>query len=362
MMLFLIFISLCFCQQKPGFRLIDFGPTTEPKWMSVEQVESLIQTPRHNFMDITDFQNISSGAVQIMAFPEQPTHKELVLQLIPRLSTDVMKAYNLKLTSFFNRYYRAETGKEAADYIYGELALLSKSNPSTSVAHFRHTFLQPSVIARIEGSGSNSDEIVIIGCHEDSTAGGATRVSPGSDDDASGVMILLDIFRLLMKETNLRYSRTIEFHFYAAEEAGLLGSQEIAASYKKAGFKVYSMLQLDMTIYPGKDGKSQFGIVTDNVNVQLTEFIRKLVDAYSLLDWVNTKCGYGCSDHASWTREGFASAFPFEGPFSAASPYIHTSQDTLDHYSLDHGLEFAKVALGYIIELASFPKSSRDSQ
>jgi len=289
---------LCFCQQKPGFRLIDFGPATEPKWISMEQVEALILKPRHNFMDITDFQNVSSQGVQVMAFPQQPTHKELVLQLVPRLSIDIMKSYNLKLSSFFNRYYKSETGKNAADYIYEELALLSRNNPSTSVAHFRHSFLQPSVIARIEGSGPNSDEIVIIGCHEDSTAGGATKVSPGSDDDASGVMILLDIFRLFMK-SQLLFSRTIEFHFYAAEEAGLLGSQEIATSYKNAGFKVYSMMQLDMTIYPGKDGKSQFGVVTDNVNADLTQFIRLLVDSYSILKWVNTKCGYGCSDHAS---------------------------------------------------------------
>lgn len=39
-------------------------------------------------------------------------------------------------------------------------------------------------------------------------------------------------------------SRTVEFHTYAAEEAGLLGSQDIAMAYQKAGKKVYSMMQL----------------------------------------------------------------------------------------------------------------------
>jgi bacterial leucyl aminopeptidase len=41
----------------------------------------------------------------------------------------------------------------------------------------------------------------------------------------------------------------VEFHWYSAEEVGLLGSQDIAVSYKKAGKKVKAFLQLDMTAY-----------------------------------------------------------------------------------------------------------------
>jgi len=118
------------------------------------------------------------------------------------------------------------------------------------------------------------------------------------------------------------------------------------------------MMQLDMTIY-AKNGKGKIGIMTDFTDPALTEFIRLLVDTYSQLEWVNTRCGYGCSDHASWTKAGYSACFPFEGPFNEISPYIHSAQDTLDHYSLEHGLEFAKIALGYLIELASFPASTK---
>ena len=44
-------------------------------------------------------------------------------------------------------------------------------------------------------------------------------------------------------------SRTVEFHTYAAEEAGLLGSQGVAQAYQKAGIKVYSMMQLGIAIF-----------------------------------------------------------------------------------------------------------------
>lgn len=37
----------------------------------------------------------------------------------------------------------------------------------------------------------------------------------------------------------------VEFHWYAAEEGGLLGSQDIASAYEKEGANVRGMLQMD---------------------------------------------------------------------------------------------------------------------
>lgn len=39
----------------------------------------------------------------------------------------------------------------------------------------------------------------------------------------------------------------MEFHYYSAEEGGLLGSQGVAKSYEDSGKKVLAMLQMDMT-------------------------------------------------------------------------------------------------------------------
>jgi hypothetical protein len=41
-----------------------------------------------------------------------------------------------------------------------------------------------------------------------------------------------------------------------------------------------------MTIYPGKSGKGRIGIMTDYTNPALTDFLRLLVDSYSILEWV----------------------------------------------------------------------------
>jgi leucyl aminopeptidase len=56
----------------------------------------------------------------------------------------------------------------------------------------------------------------------------------------------MEILRALMA-AKFTPSSPVEFHWYSGEEAGLLGSQAIAKSYKKAGKAVKAMMELDMT-------------------------------------------------------------------------------------------------------------------
>ena len=73
----------------------------------------------------------------------------------------------------------------------------------------------------------------------------------------------------------------MEFHWYSAEEGGLLGSQAIFTEYEKTGRDVKAMLQQDMTGFvqgtldSGK--KESVGVITDFVDPALTEFIKKIV-------------------------------------------------------------------------------------
>jgi len=110
------------------------------------------------------------------------------------------------------------------------------------------------------------------------------------------------------------------------------------------------MMQLDMTMYHGT--QSKMGIVNDYVNADLTRFLRTLVNTYSSIGYVDTFCGYGCSDHASWTKAGYASCFPFESDFKDINSMIHTVNDLLNILDLEHALEFAKVGTGFVVELS----------
>lgn len=70
--------------------------------------------------------------------------------------------------------------------------------------------------------------------------------APGADDDGTGTVNLIEAFRVLVA-SGFAPSTPVEFHWYAAEEVGLLGSQAIATSYKSAGKSVKAFMQLDMS-------------------------------------------------------------------------------------------------------------------
>jgi len=283
-------------------------------------------------------------------FPNHPEHAELVNKYISLADKVHLKQFNDMLTKYKTRYYTSQTGKDAATDIYDTFLKYANGRSDIHVEYFQHQWLQPSVIARIDGNGPNRDQVVVIGAHEDSTSNNAN--APGADDDASGVSTVLEVFRVLT-EQNFIPSRTIEFHTYSAEEVGLRGSFDIANHYQKNGKNVVAMNQFDMTLFSGSG--NNVGIVSDNVDIDLTTYLKMIVNSYSELGIIVTKCGYGCSDHASWSKAGYPSSFPFETDFKDLNKKIHTKDDLISHLNLDHGLEYVKIGIGYVVELALDP-------
>ena len=92
-----------------------------------------------------------------------------------------------------------------------------------TVSKFSHSWSQFSVIARFEGTSSSSS-IVVLGAHEDSInlSSPSSGRAPGADDDGSGTVNLMEIFRALIA-ADFKPSYPVEFHWYSGEEAGLLG-------------------------------------------------------------------------------------------------------------------------------------------
>jgi len=152
--------------------------------------------------------------------------------------------------------------------------------------------------------GADYSHQVIVGAHYDSTAGSSSARSPGADDNGSGVVTILEALRVLAN-AKFKGKNTIEFHFYAGEEAGLLGSAAIFSNYKSNRKTVLAMLNQDMTGY-SPNGK--LAVFTDYVDSSLTSYVRVIANAY--IGSVNTdRCGYGCSDHASARSNGFRKCF-----------------------------------------------------
>lgn len=231
----------------------------------------------------------------------------------------------------------------------------SAGRTDVTVAYRTHTgWRQPSVILTIPGS-TLPNEVVVVGGHLDSIS--STSAAPGADDDASGIATFTEVIRVAMAR-NFRPQRTVKFMAYAAEETGLRGSREIAIEHKgNTAITVVGVLQLDMTNYKHVNAASDVGIVTDNTNAAQNQFIRDLITTYVGVPFINTSCGYGCSDHASWHNQGIAASIPFEGTVGQKNPNIHTSRDTLANSdsTAAHALKFSKIAAAYVAELAKGP-------
>jgi bacterial leucyl aminopeptidase len=343
-----------------GLRLIQ-DPQGTVRWRGEAEILELARASHEagrcgGFMDLTEDDGLDLSAVAtrqpLARVAERTAHaRELIRSLVREVSEEELKATVAHLSSYKTRNYKSDTGKEAALWIRDRFQQLAAGRDDVEVELFEHSWKQPSVIARIKGSGSRAAETVVIGGHEDSIRlfGGTNAAAPGADDDASGVATVLEAFRVLMA-SGLKPERTLEFMTYAGEEAGLLGSQDIATAYRGRNRDVVGVLQFDMTMFPGPGKEIHF--VTDHVNAELTQLVIKLNEEFVGAPWKETQCGYACSDHASWTRKGYPSAFPFESGFDDSNKKIHTAGDLLDIISPSHGVPFAKLAVAFLTEMA----------
>ena len=273
---------------------------------------------------------------------------KLVKTLVPKVKEKNIQDFIRTLSAFKNRYYKSETGVAAAKAIAAEWR---KYGPTELYNH--KSWKQPSVVTTILGS-KYPDEVIIVGGHLDSISGwfgGDTR-APGADDNASGISTITEVLRVL-SEAKYKPLRTIKFMGYAAEEVGLRGSSEIAKDFKARGINVVGAMQLDMTNFKGSD--KTIHLVRDYTNKSQTDFLGLLIDKYVGVSWADTKCGYACSDHASWHREGYPTVSPFEAGKGDMNRKIHTKGDTIEVSGGDasHAVNFAKLGIAYLLELDS---------
>lgn len=280
--------------------------------------------------------------------------------VVARVAEPELRATIETLAAYQNRYYQSDTGVAAAQWIRSRWAALAAGMPAATTRLVAHEgWKQPSVVLTIPGT-DKADEIVILGGHLDSINGwsGARARAPGADDNASGIAVLTEAIRVL-GAAGFKPRRTVEFMGYAAEEVGLRGSQDIAKSYAAAGKKVVGVVQFDMTGFKGS-AESVF-LLTDNVDPGLTDFLGRLTDVYLGVTRGKTACGYGCSDHASWTKSGFPASAAFEAAFKDMNDNIHSEKDTLANSGGDasHDVPFAKLAAAFAAEMAKVSAPGR---
>jgi leucyl aminopeptidase len=283
------------------------------------------------------------------------TEDALVQEAMNAVNTQNIADHIEELEDYGSRYHSTASGRQAALDLKANWEALAADYGRTdvSVRLYNHSATNmPSVIMTIEGA-EFPDEIIVIGGHLDSTSFEPTTNAPGADDDASGIATITEATRTLF-EIDFVPKRTIEVMAYAAEEIGLVGSAEIAEAYSNNNIDVAAVAQFDMTLFNGS--ATDISFITDFTNATLNNYMMQLLDHYNstgthAITYSTSLCNYGCSDHASWTAEGYMSTFPFEANFGDHNSAIHTPGDTFDLAgNADHSAKFAKLGAAFLIE------------
>ncbi|TWT38043.1 Aminopeptidase YwaD precursor [Posidoniimonas corsicana] len=93
------------------------------------------------------------------------------------------------------------------------------------------------------------DEVVLLGAHYDTF-----YATPGADDNASAVAVMLEVSRMLRGHVGKRTARYVAFAceeppYFNLDPTGPMGSQQHAANARRRGDKIRAMLCLEMVGY-----------------------------------------------------------------------------------------------------------------
>lgn len=277
-------------------------------------------------------------------------YPEQVKQLLTGLNPTSMWDNLTTLTNFDDRYANSDNGVNAANWIKQHIEKIAVDNHRDDITVYTiatgNSYKQPSVIVKI---GSSNAAGIVISAHMDTLNSSMTK-KPGADDDGSGTATILEAARNLIA-SGMTFNKPIYFMWFSAEEEGMVGSGYVVKQFKAQHIPVDAVLHFDMTGFAYKNQPDMW-LMQDYVNSGLNTFVEQLIKTYVKRPVQYSRCGYACSDHATWTQNGYAAAIAAEAAYENTNQAMHTSRDTMDKLSIDHMTDYAKLASAFAVELA----------
>jgi Zn-dependent M28 family amino/carboxypeptidase len=206
--------------------------------------------------------------------------------------------------------------------------------------------------------------LVVLGAHFDSVEG-----SPGADDNASGVAVLLESARLL---SAMKLNSEVLFCAFNLEELNMIGSSHLAKRLKSEGASIAGMVSLEMLGYTDRRPGSQkypaalswlypdradfIGVVG---NWRSAALLRSFAGALKKVDGLPVETlsvlGNGflvpqarLSDHAPFWDAGYPALLLTDTAFMR-NPHYHSASDTIETLDLDF---MAKICHGVVNAVA----------
>jgi hypothetical protein len=267
-----------------------------------------------------------------------------------------------------------EALEQAADYLTESLRSLGYEMSEHCFQDNSHTFRN--VIASRPGLRFPEERVAVL-AHYDTVAG-----TPGADDNASGVAVLLEVARVLAQ---LSFGRTVHFIGVCLEEnehdddpcSGTRGSRALASHARANGWDLSAVMVLESVGYAGDDVMQSLptgvpipvpeagnfiAVIANERSRELSEAFARAVELHQveLPHVVLTVPGNGevlpdsrRSDHAPFWDEGFK-AVMLTDTTNFRNPHYHRPTDTLATLNLDFAANVCRATTGVVLELAQF--------
>jgi hypothetical protein len=272
-----------------------------------------------------------------------PGAAAVIDRLAAAVSRDRLRADIQALQDFRTRYASTPECEAAGGFLrdrFQEMGLAAVLQPFAF-----YGYQSRNVWAVIPGLTEPGQKVVVV-AHYDSTSDQPRVLAPGADDNASGTAAVLELARLLAEE---RFDFSIVLLCVSAEEWGLFGSRDYAVQARERGDDIVGAISLDMISYP-----DPAGYVVDLYGNSASEW---LVDRFiaaaqprarlRLDKVINPSMVY--SDHAPFWEQGYPALCANE---DSASPYYHTTGDTLATLDMDFAVEATRAAVAATADLA----------
>ena len=281
--------------------------------------------------------------------PINPLYTLNLLEMIQQVNESTLENHIQTIQDFGPHPTGSIELEEVKEYLYQQL---NEYDLSVDLKPWNYKFKSGyNVEATLPGIGS-SNGIVIICAHYDSVA-----VSPGADDDGSGVASVLTIAEIMSKT---EFNSTIKFVLFSGEEQGLYGSHKYAEEAYENQENIIGVICLDGVGY-ADDYLSGHTIknFADESSDWIVDISRSIIKEYN--EYVNIEIlrfpNERISDHHSFYELGFQTSYFLE---YTINPYYHTSEDTIDKMNMSYLTKICRLALGTVAETAEVNRVLRN--
>lgn len=281
--------------------------------------------------------------------PSSHSSSSDILEMIQKVNESALRTYIQKIQDFGPHPTGSKTCEALGEYLFNTLSSFQIPVKFDSWRYKLHS--GKNIVATLQGT--ETSDIVVVSAHYDSIS-----ISPGGNDDGSGVAVVLAAADIL---SHYSFNSTIHFVLFSGEEQGLLGSHEYVQNASRNHENFLGDITLDGVGYAlTSDEGSKIKHHSNNESFWMVDISKTIASKY--YDEIGLEViglpHVTFSDHESFVQFNYAASYFWE---YALTPFYHTSEDTLEHMNMTYLAKVCKLTVGTLASIAELhPHLTKD--